>query len=170
MKKVRLAIGAVGAAPALGLMVPGAAVAATHAPAKTAKTVSLKHSKMAPDTGCTGTERARKHASSLYISVWHTPSTGCIGGVSALFSNHGSTGLHLRTRVYTISQLGTKTKVFSNYIGGTIHKGGGNTNITYYQGIHKEYGEYQHQVCEAITTGSHNSLPITGAVCVTFAQ
>jgi hypothetical protein len=50
-KKVRYLVGAIGAAPALGLMVPAAATAAQSAP-KAAKTVSLRNT-VVPDVSCT---------------------------------------------------------------------------------------------------------------------
>jgi hypothetical protein len=167
MKKVRLALGAMGVAPALGLIMPGAAVAATRAPAGTADPASHVRSKVVrldTDTGCRGTEMARKSYSELTLWAYHTPSTGCVGGVSEVLSQP-QTHLYLRTRVYTINGGGTKTKVYSNYTSGTINQG----HTSFYQGIHHVYGGVKQQVCGALVVTTKLSSVQYPPICVSFA-
>lgn len=166
MKKVRYAIGAAGIAPTLGLMMPGAAVMA-HVTAKPAKFVSLDHSKtVRPADACTGHDAIRRHASGLYIAVFHTPSTACIGGVSASLKNTTRTGLELRTRAYSISSLNhVKTRYVNSYIGGAINHL--DDSIDYYQGIH-QIRRRPEQVCAAIVYASHEASLYAGPICVSF--
>lgn len=166
MKRVRYVLGAVGAAPALGLMMPNAAATVDHAPKGSTKTVSLAHSKMEL-SGCTGTDRSTGAGGppghSLVESAFHTPSTGCIGGARGTILPK-STGLDMRTRVYSIVGT-TKTKVYSNFVGGTIKS----KSTTWWQGIHRIFGGSKQQVCGAIVSASHHSAPPRfGPACVTF--
>lgn len=96
MKKVRFAVGAFGAAPALGVMAVIPATATTHipAPGTTAhhpaartKTVSLQHLSVTPDAGCTGTKLVGPIQNKHYDSstkFWWTQGahpSACIGTV-----------------------------------------------------------------------------------------
>jgi hypothetical protein len=89
-KKVRYAIGAIGVAPALGMLahVPAAA---THTPGKTAKTVSLNPN--TPPGGCTGRDGHGKALSptGLSLTFWSTPNGGrtCIGTIEGLAASPG---------------------------------------------------------------------------------
>lgn len=71
MKKVRLALGVAGIAPALGVAVPAAA--ATHAPegpAANASPAQVKTVRVDPAVGCTGKAAAQAH--SFNFSIWVT--------------------------------------------------------------------------------------------------
>jgi len=88
MKKVHYALGAVGLAPALGLMAaPTIANAATHSPTEgSAKTVSLNHRAALADTpSCTGTTHRDTEHSQVGLGFWDTQNaagTGaCIGTI-----------------------------------------------------------------------------------------
>lgn len=164
MKKVRYALGAVGIAPALGLVLPGTAVAASHTPKKTVKTVSLEHSgTVRPDVSCVGHTAAKANSRNFHITVWHTGSTGCVGGVNASLANSYMTGLVLRTRAYSING-GKKTKWLSRYIGGIIYD---NDSISYYQGIH-QIRPPSEQVCAAIVYSSNHARIYRGPKCVSW--
>jgi hypothetical protein len=81
MKKVRLAIGAIGAigaAPALGLMMPAgnAAAAATHTPASTGKTVVLQD-RNAPDYTCTDGVKSSTYGNGMYGAIFYSGGTLC---------------------------------------------------------------------------------------------
>ena len=91
MKKVRYALGAVGAVPAIGLMAP-VTTAAVNAPAQktTAKTVSLRHSSASPAaTGCTGSTKATASIHSVKLEFWHTFHPG----IRHLMHRHRGNGL-----------------------------------------------------------------------------
>jgi len=160
MKRVRLALGAAGVAPALGLMVPATAAAVAHTPAGTAKTVSLAHSMMQMKAACRGNTATGDIGELWDIMVFHRPSTGCIGGMSGAYVDELS-GLEMRTRAYVISG-GTATRVFSNYITGHIGPG-----TTFYQGIHTVYGGPTQQVCGALVSEAHHAV-LSGPLCVEF--
>jgi hypothetical protein len=85
MKKVRYMVAAIGVAPALGTLVQGpVAAAATHTPTRTAKTVSLRHSKMVADS-CVGTDFHSKSSAALRVGFYSTKngSKTCVGSISA---------------------------------------------------------------------------------------
>jgi hypothetical protein len=95
-KKVRYAIGALGALPALGLLAQGPAAAATHTPKKTAKTVSLHHGPTVAGVGCVGqySHLAKSSYSEVILQLWTKPNGGreCVGTIHAFVSglvNHG---------------------------------------------------------------------------------
>jgi hypothetical protein len=105
MKKVRFLIGAVGAAPVLGMMPATPGLAAVHSPKPGAKAVSLRHSAMTrtagglavhPDaSGCTGnTEVHVTRPSSLSTKFWYKNAAGgaaaaCIGTVEGTWFDAG---------------------------------------------------------------------------------
>jgi hypothetical protein len=86
-KQVRYAIGAIGVAPALGLMMPAAtAAAATHAaPAKTGKTVSARHYAAAatPAATCSGVNKHMTSFSGVMLKFWSAAdgSDTCVGTI-----------------------------------------------------------------------------------------
>jgi len=97
-KRVRYALGAAGAVPALGLLMPVAAgaPAAEHSPSKSGKTVSLAQQRRAT---CTAS-RKHTHASfSLHLTFWSKPVNGrtCIGTIKLTYS--GSLGSKIRGSV-----------------------------------------------------------------------
>jgi hypothetical protein len=111
MKKVRLAIGAVGAigaAPALGLLPAGnaaaaalptgnTAAAATHTPASTGKTVVL-HGKNAPDFTCTDARKLSGYANGMYGAYYSSGGyTACATSASIGIEK---TGLAERVRYW----------------------------------------------------------------------
>jgi hypothetical protein len=82
MKKVRLAIGAIGAAPAIGLIMPAgnAAAAAAHTPANAGKIVRLQGSN-APDYTCTDGIKSSTVGNGMYGAIFY--SGGALCGQSA---------------------------------------------------------------------------------------
>lgn len=149
----------VGAGPVVGLVTPTAAAAATHNQTAT-KTVSLNHSNITPAVGCIGHSVAKNSTSAVYISAWHTASTGCVGGVSGgTFSPVPNTSM--RTRIYTIKGS-TKTRVFESF----AHSTPGSS--FYRQEVHETFGGTTQQVCVAIVRTAHRSQPIYAPVCVSF--
>jgi hypothetical protein len=164
MKKVRYGLGVVGIAPVLGLMTPAAA-AVTHPAKSVTKTVSLGHSGAAlPAVTCTGHDGINAHAGNLHITVYHTPSTHCVGGVAASLRNTILPGLVLRTRAYSINP-GYKFRWLSSYAGGNINAG--DSSVSYYQGIH-QIRTAPEQVCDAVVYSSNVNKTYAGPVCVSF--
>lgn len=171
MKRVRL-IGAVGAAPVLGLMMPVTAGAAP-APGSTAKAVRSAASPPAspsPNAGCAGHTGIKGSSRNFHFEVWHTEGTSCVGGVTASLNKLAGPlpGLDLRTRAYSISGS-TKRKWFSGYARGISFGSpdGIHTFISYYQGIHQVRFQ-ANQVCEAIVDAADHSNVYRGPVCVSF--
>jgi hypothetical protein len=105
-KKVRYAVGALGALPALGLLTPQATAAATtaaHAHGKTVRTDLVHQRAVAPDAHCVANSYSphSKTKSSVHLKFWTKPGpakTTCIGtievsapgatSVSEYVSNH----------------------------------------------------------------------------------
>ena len=118
MKKVRLVTAGVAGMmlPVAGPLIPAAHAAATAAGAKHVKTVLAPHS-TAPDVACAGHLGAYARSRDFSFSVFHTPSTHCVGGVAAVL-NQCLTGFVLRTRAYSISRNGTKTRYMNSFVGG----------------------------------------------------
>ena len=160
MKKVRLALGAMGAAPALGLMLPATTVAA-HTPKAPGKTVALDNNTM-QRRACTGNQTAHVQSTFFEISVFHRPSTGCIGGVSG-FLIFQQSHLDMRTRVYRVGT--TKTRVFQGFVGGVINPPPG---TKFRQEIHRVFGGPRQQVCGALVASSNHGDVLYGPVCTSF--
>jgi len=85
-KKVRYALGAIGAVPALGLLTPVAAAATTtaHASGKSVKTVSLAHQGGAPEAAsCLASRVHSVENSGVLLRFWSKPegSRTCIGTI-----------------------------------------------------------------------------------------
>jgi hypothetical protein len=172
VKKVRLvAVGAVGLTPALGLMMmPSAAAAPTHTPKRTAKAVSLEHGNMLPAAGCIGRFASKAHSRNFHISLFHTPSTQCVGGVSAYLSKDCDTGFVLRTRAYSTSTKGTRTEWLNTTVGGHFRScriTSPTGSIVYYQGIHQVRRALE-QVCEAVVFASNHDKVWRGPVCISL--
>ena len=167
-KRVRYAVGAAGIVPAMGLVLPGAAMAATQAPVQAAPARAMASSGnvkvVRAAAACAGRYAIHDHAGNFYIEVWHTPSTACVGGVNASLRNTSRSGLVLRTRAYSYS--GTrKARWLSSYAGGTIAPRA--KEITYYQGIH-QVRVHPEQVCAAIVYASDHNKTYAGPLCVSF--
>jgi hypothetical protein len=148
MKKVRYALGAAGAIPAIGLMAPATTAAAnTPAHKTTAKTVSLRHTSATPAaSGCTGNTEAKASNISITLKFWHTyhPSfgTSCIGTVETSFFA-GLTGSSDRVRIYAHSLGGKKHLAYS-------HLEPARTDTHFFAvGVHKSFGYPPIQVCTA---------------------
>jgi hypothetical protein len=116
MKSVRLAVGAAGLAPALGLIMPNMPVAEAHTAAPTtkagSKTVALPYRQTAPAiTPCVGSQQQTLHAkgqygyTSLAVHWWTTYLDGtsrCVGTVKGSWSGFDQTpNWHFRVRIYT---------------------------------------------------------------------
>ena len=158
MKKVRYVIGAVGVAPALGLMMPAvnAAAAVTHTAKKEGKTVSLVHSR--PDPG--GVRRVcggghSKHATKGIFEGFVFYSGTCIHETEGILGK-SQTGLSMRTRLYSTGG----GKNYSHFVPGSIV--GGATcffNVT---------NKVDHEACEAlVATNNHGDVKY-GPVCETL--
>ncbi len=165
MKKVRYALGAIGAAPALGLMMPYAGVGAhnstTSKPAS--KTVSLQHSAL---SGCTGSTEATANSYFLYLKFWHTyhPSygTSCIGTVRTTVSGTAiAEPVYDRVRIYAHYANGTKYRAYQHYSYASKALNG----KTFNDGVHQSFGYRPIQVCTAIVSAAHKSLVALGPVC-----
>ena len=96
MKKVRYAFGAIGAAPALGLIMTQGPATTAHtaeakhpATAKAAKTVSLPGSGINVVTGCKGVSQTTRTAQYESLTFWHTPflQSECIGTVRGMYDH-----------------------------------------------------------------------------------
>ena len=146
-KKVRYALGAAGAVPALGMMMPAAAAATAHAPKTTAKTVSLQHSSAAA-SGCTGTIEAHASMHSVHLEFWHTDNptygTTCIGTVKTVFSRPLYSHSYDRVRIYAHYLNGTKYRAYSRHIPGS-----GFGVYRFSLGVHRSFGYLPVQVCTA---------------------
>jgi hypothetical protein len=174
VKKVRLVTaGAVGMMlPVAGPLIPAAYAATAAAGAKQVKqvkTVLAPHS-TAPDVACAGHLGLHANSRDFNFSVFHTPSTHCVGGVSARL-NECLTGFVLRTRAYSTSRNGTKTRYMNSFVGGHSQSCGilndGPGYYTFYQGIH-QIRPAKEQVCEALVFANNLNKVFRGPVCVSF--
>jgi hypothetical protein len=170
-KKVRLAAGVVGMTPALGMMMTASAAAApAHTPKTTTKSVSLWHHNVAAAGGCIGHAASKAHSGNFHMSLFHSPNTGCIGGVIGSVKNDCSVGLVLRTRAYSISKHGRMTRWLNSTVRGQMHSCGPfnspHPGTSYYQGIHQLRPGIQ-QVCDAIVFASNHDKTLLGPVCIT---
>lgn len=170
MKKVRLALGVAGIAPALGVAAPAVAAPYTpEGPAANASPAQAKTVRVDPAVGCIGKVATKAHSFNFSIfSIWayHTQASGCVGGVSG-FITSPLPGLSMRTRIYTINSHGVKIRVFSQYNGGGHITDGHGTSFR--QDVHATFGGIDQQVCAAITQAKpHRSKVEYGPVCVTF--
>ena len=166
MKKVRLALGVAGIAPALGVAAP--AVAAPYVqegPAANASPAQAKTVRADLAAGYIGKVATKAHSFNFSIWAYHTQASGCVGGVSG-FITSPVPGLSMRTRIYTINSHGVKIRVFSRYRSGHVEDGHG---TSFRQDVHSTFGGIDQQVCAAITQAKpHRSNVEYGPVCVTF--
>jgi hypothetical protein len=155
VKRLRYVIGAVGAAPALGLMVPAAhATAATrHAPGDARKTVSLRHGQT-PLISC-GHGHTKYTQHGLLGGQIGYSGTTCIHSQWADLDRH-QTGLTERIRFYSAggSMLATRWQA------GKFRT----SQTTYFSSVPNLNA---HEVCEAlVANGNHNDVKY-GPVCET---
>jgi hypothetical protein len=171
VKKVRLVTaGAAGMMlPVAGPLIPAAHAATAAVGAKQVKTVLAPHG-AAPDVACAGHLSLHGHSRNFSFSVFHTPSTHCVGGVAA-YLRECATGFVLRTRAYSTSRNGTKTRYMNSFVGGNSQSCGilndGPGYYSFYQGIH-QVRPAREQVCEAIVFASNHTKVYRGPVCVSF--
>lgn len=150
MKRVRYALGAVGLAPAVGMLAAApSAAAAGHAPARSAKTVSLQHLRRpdAPDTTCGSPSVTPAHRSThgLRLQVGHSGS--CIHHVQGEIAT-GHTGLEMRTQVYSYDG---GARVFQNFVKGSINLLDSATTFVTNPNV------YGSEVCIALVESTHHS-------------
>ncbi|HEY1918569.1 MAG TPA: hypothetical protein VGH27_23590 [Streptosporangiaceae bacterium] len=159
MKKVRYAIGvAAGVAPVLGLMTPVANAAVTYAPRTGAKTVSLHHSGIAPDTTtCTGSQSK---------SVSGTPSHNLfhVGvGVRGDCVVYAYGSIHLSGSPQPLHSL--RTQVFSargdRVFSGRVHSFYSSGRVYFSQSV----GVKGRKVCETVVKAVHPYHTVGGPVC-----
>jgi len=152
MKKVRYVIGAVGAAPALGLMMPAvnATAAVTHPAKNAAKTVPL-----APTCGSNKIQ-------GIFSANGHFHGAFTYSGVNCIHRQYASLnfakkGLTERVRFYSGGGGLERTA----YLGGKIAHSPSNTLWSSYPNFNA------HKVCEALVlNGNHNSVKY-GPLCET---
>lgn len=152
MKKVRYAIGAVGIAPALGLMMAPAANAATAAPhtAKDAgKTVSLELGRT-PLLNCSGAHYASDFNNGMSGAIRFTGS--CVRSQEAQI-HHSQKGLTERVRFYSIHG----TRVRETWQAGNIFRG--------FTSWHSVPNTRAHEVCEALVANSNHANVKYGPAC-----
>jgi hypothetical protein len=152
MKKVRYAIGAVGIAPALGLMMVPAANAATAVPhtAKDAgKTVSLELGRT-PLLNCSGAHAASNVNNGLNGYIYHTGS--CVRSQQAILY-HSQKGLTERIRFYSIHGA----RVRETWQPGAIFRG--------FTSFHSVPNIKAHEVCEALVANSNHANVKYGPAC-----
>jgi hypothetical protein len=165
VKKVRYALGAIGIAPVIGMVMPvPTATAATRVPVKTAKRVSLldARGRTVPDLTCHSPHVTSPHRSihGLRIQVGYSNGdSGCIAQVHGEIST-AKTGLEMRTRVYSVPG---GSQVFQNYVHGDASILGGYTAFSTKPNVHGE------QVCIALVESKHHSVIVDsyGPVCQT---
>jgi hypothetical protein len=163
-KKVRYALGVAGAAPVLGMMIPAlpATAAASAAPVKAkSKTVSLRHARVAPASGCTGhtgTGRVYNQTSRAFMQFWHTNNAAsgvCIGTVSFHLFDPLTSSARIRIYAHSAGSHHDKVKVFSKFVPGS--------DYTY--GVHTSYSDRPVQVCVAgVSSGGRVSSPACRSV------
>lgn len=161
MKKVRIALGAIGIAPAVGALAlaPAAQATTAHAPAKaagTAKSVRLLHHDRAVSPAITcGSSYGFSHRSGGGLRINTVGAGSCIHFVAGEIT-HGQTHLSMRTRIY---EFAGGPRVYSHYNGGTIGHFNSYTNFTVNPNVHGS------AVCIALVETSHHSKVKYGPVC-----
>lgn len=158
MKKVRYVIGAAGSVPALGMMVPVAAVAAPAAAQHAAKSVNtglLRSGHPSPLTNCGSKSHA--HDTSGLLSANDGFSKGCLHSQTAIL-NKAKTGLAERVRFYS----GAGQLESTRYRKGTIESNSG-VGITFFSSSPNSFAR---KVCIAITTNTAAHTLEYGPVCL----
>jgi hypothetical protein len=162
VKKVRLAIGTVGGASALGMMVTGTAAHAANTPGHTSvdsagKTVVLAHgnARAEPDAECGVNAAANGYGNSLYGAIEYRGS--CVGFQSAEVSGH-PTGLTERVRFWKDGDL-EATKWVNP---GTFYTSSDGRKYTRFWS-----SPYEHvsEVCEALVLNGNHASVIYGPAC-----
>jgi hypothetical protein len=148
MKKVWYVVGAVGAAPTLGILAPAATAAATP------------HSVSGTNLRCTDL-----YANQTHVGTGANKFTGGIyfgrtGDVHCLFEmvgilNHSQSGLEMRARAYW-----NGSKIYSQYVHGTINPALSITSF-YIEGINRNASN----ACEALVYSTKPSKVAYGPVC-----
>jgi hypothetical protein len=161
VKKVRYAIGAVGVAPALGLVVPAATAAVTHVPRPVtgqaaAKTVSLQHTGVDPGAvRCAGTFSNIITLASPNFTARLSVTGHCLLRVSG-FINFTSSPVQphlMRTRVYSTHGA----RVFSSEVKSSVS----GESIRFPQSV----GVKGRRACEAIFLAKHPHKVLYGPLC-----
>jgi hypothetical protein len=155
MKKVRYAIGAVGIAPALGLMMAPAANAATaataapHTAKNAGKTVSLELGRTLL-LNCNGVHAATNFNNGMSGAIRYSGS--CVRSQEAQI-HHSQKGLTERVRFYSIHG----TRVRETWQAGNIFRG--------FTSFHSVPNTRAHEVCEALVANSNHANVKYGPAC-----
>ncbi len=164
MKKVRYAAGAIGVAPALGLMLAPAAQAAPaqgHTARSDVKRVSLTH----PSAGntatstCTGTFNnltTRNNGAGFGASLYHTGR--CVSFQRAIL-NHQQAGLTERVRYYNVAG----TRIFQSFNFGHFVSTSG-LRLTFFSTY--PYVSPANNVCFALVANSNHNDVKYGPICI----
>ncbi len=147
MKKVHYALGA---APALGLLLPGATAmaAATHAAASTGKTVTLQH-RVKPLYDCTIGYKGSAYGNGMYGAIYFEANTVC--GQSASI-DHRQTGLTERVRFWQGTHLALSRRLHGTFV---------SNRTVFYSSV--GYGSAT-AVCEALVSNGTSNVKY-GPVC-----
>ncbi len=167
MKKVRYAIGAIGAVPALGLVMTPAAHAApapaqaAHPARDVAKRVSLTHTGAAgvvtPAITCQTTTITTATANGLHGRAAHN---GTCLAVQSAWITHAQTGLTERVRVYNTHN----SLVYTGWLHGRIYTSSNNSLTAFGSSPNiPNVGK----VCEALVANSNHNVVKYGQVCET---
>jgi hypothetical protein len=156
MKKVRYAIGALGVAPTLGLMMPtaNAVAAVTHSPGKASKTVSLEHSKV-PRIDTCGHGHSKHGNKGSFEGIVYYSSGKCMHETEGILGKRQA-GLSMRTRLYSANG----TKNYSHFVGGSEIG-----SATYFFDV---VNRVDTMACEALTSQGPNHTVKYGPVCETI--
>lgn len=163
VKKVRLAIGTVGGASALGMMVTGTAAHAASTTGRPSagsegKIVLLTHrnARVGPDAECGVNAAASGHGGNLTGAIEYNGD--CVGFQSAVINGHIS-GLTERVRFWTDGVL--KATIF-NTRPGTFSTSSGGLEFTRFWS-----SPYEHvsEVCEALVLNTNHSKVRYGPAC-----
>jgi hypothetical protein len=173
MKKVRYALGAVGAVPVLGLMVPGAAAeAAAHTPKNADKTVSLRHGKVTRDAGCTGTKPISTPNSvntSQQMGFFYTQEPAddmCIGTVKAWRRGAWPTSdVKWRIRIY--AGAGHQRVYSKTGIPARSAHPHGDIGVSAGYGVHRSWGDGPRQGYVQVCTAFYSpELGVAAPLCI----
>jgi len=94
MKKVSIVVGAVGALPAMTMLTPAVANAATPAHGAGKSVRNVNGTDVTPDAGCTGKTGYRVNSGSYHTSFWSAPKGNqtCIGTIKVVTATTTFTG------------------------------------------------------------------------------
>jgi hypothetical protein len=159
MKKVRYAVGAIGAViPAIGLMAPQTAAAAAHHPAN--------RKAATPDASCTANKKvvATNADNSTLRFTWDptgSPSYVCIGPITGFTEVELITAeSYWRVRIYDRNRSGSKKQAYSHHFLGPepplIEK-----SRSFTDNIHEVFGFAPVEVCMNWVLGNKTTGPLT---------